>query len=562
MASYRPLTDIPLSLLTNSGTPANGYVLYAYVSGTTTPATLYEDATGTVAGSSVTLDARGEPTTIKRIWLDTSITYKLVLKANTGTVWTADPVYGGNPASLGTFLQSGSGAVTREAQAKLRESVSVADFGGDPNAANNSAAITAALAAAHCVVFTDIYPITSTITVPNGRTLIGLDRTNCGVSYTGTGCAFVNSNPVNGSGYADVKFKHLKISTSTNSNEGAAISLESGGWSYFHIEDVWIAGKFKCGIILDASEIVTIKDSLIEGSDTYTEANIWIVNGDDLRTSQSTGYTNIINIYDNQLSGGKHGIVDDGGNVHNITGNNFNAHSRQMQICGATNFCIEGNSFETTKTSADSNVTLSNYCPVTGTVNGAALTGKSKSACTVGTIRHNEFAGAMSASGSMIKSAGAMHSCIDIAFNTFEDVLGRGNAIDDSYLKNSFIGYNTDNGGGGVFHYYNPTGSNNNTRLPPQQGASVLSQGVHEYTRSDKIHRWGAGHSPGTDKTLDLGSTSARWGNTYINALSLVDGVTAPSTSFGNAYIYVDTADGDLKIKFGDGTVKTIVTDT
>ena len=43
---------------------------------------------------------------------------------------------------------------------------------------------------------------------------------------------------------------------------------------------------------------------------------------------------------------------------------------------------------------------------------------------------------------------------------------------------------------------------------------------------------------------------------------SILDGVSAPATSAGFAKIYVDVADGDLKIKFGDGTVKTIVTDT
>jgi len=42
----------------------------------------------------------------------------------------------------------------------------------------------------------------------------------------------------------------------------------------------------------------------------------------------------------------------------------------------------------------------------------------------------------------------------------------------------------------------------------------------------------------------------------------LKDGVTAPSTLSGQAAIYVDSADGDLKIKFSDGTVKTIVTDS
>lgn len=45
-------------------------------------------------------------------------------------------------------------------------------------------------------------------------------------------------------------------------------------------------------------------------------------------------------------------------------------------------------------------------------------------------------------------------------------------------------------------------------------------------------------------------------------SLALIDGITAPATYSGFALIYVDTADGDLKIKFGDGTVKTIVIDT
>jgi hypothetical protein len=44
--------------------------------------------------------------------------------------------------------------------------------------------------------------------------------------------------------------------------------------------------------------------------------------------------------------------------------------------------------------------------------------------------------------------------------------------------------------------------------------------------------------------------------------LSIADGMTAPAAVTGRARIYVDTADGDLKIIFADGTIKTIVTDT
>jgi hypothetical protein len=47
-----------------------------------------------------------------------------------------------------------------------------------------------------------------------------------------------------------------------------------------------------------------------------------------------------------------------------------------------------------------------------------------------------------------------------------------------------------------------------------------------------------------------------------MREMALIDGTTAPSTRAGYATIYVDTADGDLKVKFGDGTVKTIATDS
>lgn len=62
-----------------------------------------------------------------------------------------------------------------------------------------------------------------------------------------------------------------------------------------------------------------------------------------------------------------------------------------------------------------------------------------------------------------------------------------------------------------------------------------------------------------TDATTAFMNTA---GNLYSQTVELADGITAPSATVGRAKLYVDTADGDLKVIFGDGTVKTIATDT
>ena len=76
------------------------------------------------------------------------------------------------------------------------------------------------------------------------------------------------------------------------------------------------------------------------------------------------------------------------------------------------------------------------------------------------------------------------------------------------------------------------------------------------------VYRVGAnilGFSTGGVKRAEINSS----GLLYVDGVfGIKDGVTAPATSSGKALMYVDSADGDLKVKFGDGTVKTIVTDT
>lgn len=137
--------------------------LTTYVAGTTTPTTTWQDrAQATANTNPIVLDGNGECL----LWLDPLVTYKFVLANSEGTQqWSVDNISGATSAvefnafvaslaasggsALVGFIQDGSGAVSRTAQSKMRESVSVKDFGavGD-GVTDDTAAIAACLLAA------------------------------------------------------------------------------------------------------------------------------------------------------------------------------------------------------------------------------------------------------------------------------------------------------------------------------------------------------------------------------------------------------------------------------
>lgn len=86
----------------------------------------------------------------------------------------------------------------------------------------------------------------------------------------------------------------------------------------------------------------------------------------------------------------------------------------------------------------------------------------------------------------------------------------------------------------------------------------VLRNSVGEAEDVELQNVEGAGRMIVGDKNFE-GDDTGRWSAEY---LSVKDGITAPGAVVGFAQIYVDEADGDLKVKFGDGTTKTIVVDT
>lgn len=143
----------------NSGVPLSGGLVYTYAAGTTTPQTTYTTNAGSIAHTNpIVLDSAGRVPSGGEIWLTDAVAYKFLLRTSTAVlIATYDNVTGNGSgiyanlaassgSSLIGYTQGGTGAVATTVQAKLRQTVSVMDFGavGD-GTTNDTAAIQAAV---------------------------------------------------------------------------------------------------------------------------------------------------------------------------------------------------------------------------------------------------------------------------------------------------------------------------------------------------------------------------------------------------------------------------------
>ena len=272
------IATIPKFQFQSNGIPIVDGTLETYISGSTTSATTWQDAAQSIANTNpIVLDSRGECV----LWLDPLVVYKFVLKSKTGvTLWTVSDITGplagsfavnlaaGNGATLVGFLQAGTGAIARTAQAKMRERVSVDDFGavGD-GTTNDQVAIQAAANAAigKVLYFT-----------PGKRYVVGtgfnFNGDNSHISgygatlvYGQTAFSYQHCIRISGN---DVSVRGIKIETPSalvRDNTGFAISVGTVGTptSSAVVADCTIDGTASAGIWFSAVRIAVATGNIV-----------------------------------------------------------------------------------------------------------------------------------------------------------------------------------------------------------------------------------------------------------------------------------------------------------
>jgi parallel beta-helix repeat protein len=223
-----------------NGVPLSGGKLYSYAAGTTTPLATYTSASGLVANTNpIILDSRGEAS----VWLgDTSYKLKLASAADV-EIWTVDNIdvvsalttlAASNGSSLVGYVQTGTGAVATTVQARLRQSLSVKDFGatGD-GATDDTTAIQNALNAGtgRSVYFpAGTYRISTTLLVKTKTTLIGEGMNKSIIKLTsgfGAGTTAIRNEIISGTVNVyydtDLEFYGLTFDGNNNSTRTAEL---------------------------------------------------------------------------------------------------------------------------------------------------------------------------------------------------------------------------------------------------------------------------------------------------------------------------------------------------
>jgi hypothetical protein len=368
---------------TDVGVPLSGGKLYSYAAGTTTPQATYTTAAGSIAHANpIILDSAGRVST-GEIWLTAGSNYKFVLKTSTDTTLaTWDNITGINGTGITSnasnvqYDPAGTGAVSTTVQAKLRETVSVKDFGatGDGSTDDTTAisnAITYVSTNGGAVYFPAGVYLTSASLV--------IDAPNVTLYGDGASQSTIQSNSASfwvikytdNADYLTVKNLYIK---------GNAVDDSTTQYGIGYSVSSFVAPEY---VTISNCRFAYTNSGIVTGSGQYwsiTENNfdnlMGVVSGTGYGVLAAENTAHCLfdsNKFIGSAGKGRHGIYMSVGCSHSIASNNYVSYMNQSAfVCranvgqpGVTGNVITGNSIlggGTAATVESSAISLSGVC--------------------------------------------------------------------------------------------------------------------------------------------------------------------------------------------------------
>ncbi len=394
----------------SNGDPLAGGKLYTYAAGTTTPETTYTSILGLTSNPNpIILNSGGRVPS--EIWLTDAIEYKFVLQTSTNIlIGTWDNITGINSGQDAAnisftgfknqvgfvsdladddgsdwigFDPASANAIARSAQDKMRDSVSVKDFGAtgdgvtDDTVAINAAFAYAATVQGSVILPSGTYNISSPITIYNGvRAFIG----NGGTLFSTTANGYVilagiaSSRPSN---VSNCKVQGINLNANSLATSGIICQnvnncLIEGNHLYnlpFADANGILLRTYKAGLANSFSNIVSnniISGAVASSNDPGgTGIGVDVLNADLNYGSTGTSnpldywkatftaadatYKSINNVIaNNSVVGAYYGVSLSAGSYNTVTGNSLQSNIRgvSVQNCSVGNEIVGNSIFE------------------------------------------------------------------------------------------------------------------------------------------------------------------------------------------------------------------------
>jgi hypothetical protein len=446
-----PVDGLPVYVRLWSLLPG-GWSYLDYVYHEATPVQLLSPAGGALLNSRIVNFTWTPGSAVSVIWLDVGSTpggSDIYAGAQPSGATSRSVDVPTNGHSLYLRLWSLAGGVWHHDDYKfktLSQVANVREYGaaGD-GITDDSAVIQKAINAANAIYFPPgQYYIGRTIQLRRSQVLYGDDRTRTWIRYDGTGDALRHDSGFrNASNGSLLTLRDLSVEGLNPANTGAGLTLLTGGFAYVQVQRVHLKGHFKYGVIFDQAEVTYLTDSIIDtGAGIPGSINAWLTNGDEHTPGLFAGFTNVLQLINNEFRGAQTGVMDDGGDNRVMENNHFIGHAIALRVAGASAVRVMNNTFETALTSGEANVLFTDRSGVPG---GSVI---DKGTVRGGVIEGNVFAGAVAPGGALLRfaavTASRFHTGVSISGNHFEDAVGRTAAIDVTRLGHSFAGDNSD----------------------------------------------------------------------------------------------------------------------